>query len=133
MKVAVAEFAPVLIVFARVFIGASVLIPMALKRKTFFSALKNLKYVIPYAIGEMIGPWILITTAEKKISSGLAGLLVATVPIWATILASIYGDKSAWHRKRLFGLIIGFVGVVLVVGLETFSQRQSLTGISMII
>jgi drug/metabolite transporter (DMT)-like permease len=133
MKVAVAEFAPVVIVFSRVLIGSALLIPLAIRRKTLNSALANLKFVIPYAIGEMIGPWILITTAEKKISSGLAGLLVATVPIWATILAANHGDKSAWHHKRLLGLVVGFAGVVLVVGLETFSQKQSFLSIIMII
>jgi len=81
----------------------------------------------------MIGPWILITTAEQKLSSGLAGLLVATVPIWATLLASLHGDKTVWQSKRLFGIAIGFIGIVLVVGIESFSGKQSLLAIGMIL
>lgn len=133
MKVAVAEFSPFVIVFARVIIGAAILTPIALRRGVYKTALRNFKYVIPYAIGEMVGPWILITTAEKKLSSGLAGLLVATVPIWATILASIFGDRTVWHAKRLFGLVVGFIGVVLVVGIESFSGKQSFSSIAMIL
>lgn len=86
-----------------------------------------------YTVTELIGPWYLITTAEKNITSGLAGLLVATVPIWAAILASIYGDHTVWHKSRLFGLIIGFIGVVAVVGIESVSSGQDLISIAMVI
>ena len=133
MKVAVRDLSPVVIVFSRVLIGSLILIPMAIQRKSLRVGFANLRYVIPYALGEMIGPWILITTAEKKLSSGLAGLLVATVPIWSTLQASFHGDKSVWHKKRLFGLILGFIGVVLVVGIESFSGKQSPLAIAMII
>jgi drug/metabolite transporter (DMT)-like permease len=133
IRVAVEHLPASIIVFSRVLIGALILIPIALRRGTLSGALKNLKYVIPYAIAEMVGPWILITTAEKKLTSGLAGLLVATVPIWSTIISSINGDRTVWHRKRLFGLVVGFAGVVLVVGLETFSRKQSLLSIGMIL
>ena len=81
----------------------------------------------------MIGPWYLITHAEQKISSGLAGLLVATVPIWAAIFASLNGDHTVWHKSRVFGLAIGFIGVVAVVGIESISGRQDLKSIGMVI
>jgi drug/metabolite transporter (DMT)-like permease len=106
---------------------------MAIKRGSLLPALKAWKYVIPYAIGEMIGPWFLITAAEQNMTSGLAGLLVATVPIWTTIIASLHGDKTVWHHKRLLGILIGFIGIVLVVGIESFSGRQSIVAIAMII
>ncbi|CAB4535345.1 unannotated protein [freshwater metagenome] len=125
MKVAVEDLSPVVIVFGRVLIGSLILIPLAMRKKTLRSGFKNWKYVLPYAIAEMIIPWILITSAEKHITSGLAGLLIATVPIWSTIQASYHGDKSVWHRKRLFGLTLGFIGIVFVVGIESISGKQN--------
>lgn len=133
IKVAVDELSPSVIVFSRVAIGSAILIPMAMKRGSLMPAIKAWKYVIPYAIGEMVGPWFLITAAEEKMTSGLAGLLVATVPIWATLIASFHGDKSVWQSKRLIGILIGFVGIVLVVGIESFSGRQSIVAIFMIL
>ena len=133
IKVAVEELSPPVIVFSRVIIGAAILIPIAMKRGSLLPAIKAWRYVIPYAIGEMIGPWFLITAAEQKMTSGLAGLLVATVPIWTTILASIHGDKTVWHHKRLLGILIGFIGIVLVVGIESFSGRHSIVAIAMIL
>jgi drug/metabolite transporter (DMT)-like permease len=133
IKVAVEDLSPPVIVFARVAIGAAILIPIAVKHGSLMPAIKAWKYVIPYAIGEMIGPWFLITAAEQKMTSGLTGLLVATVPIWTTILASLHGDKTVWHHKRLLGILVGFVGIILVVGIESFSGRQSIVAIAMVL
>ena len=94
-------FTPAIVVCLRTAIGAAILIPIAIKQKQLMPALRGIKYVAPYALLEMIGPWILIGTAEQKISSGLAGLLIASVPIWATNFASMQGDKTVWHRTRL--------------------------------
>ena len=134
MKNAVHEVSPYIIVFSRTIIGSAILIPIALRRGTLGQAFgKNFKFVILYAIGEMVFPWIFITSAEKKITSGLAGLLVATVPIWSSILASLRGDKSVWHAKRLAGMLLGFVGVGLVVGIESFRGHQDSLSIAIVI
>ena len=78
-------------------------------------------------------PWILITNAEKKISSGLAGLLIATVPIWSTIFASMNGDKTVWHSKRLVGIAVGFVGLVGLVGYESIFGNSDPLSIAMML
>jgi len=133
LKVAVEEMSPSSIVFLRVLIGAIVLLPIALKRKTFYIARQYWPLLILYTVTELIGPWYLITNAEQKITSGLAGLLIATVPIWSAILASIFGDHTVWHKSRLFGLIIGFIGVIAVVGIESLSGRQDMISIGMVL
>lgn len=133
IRVAVRDLSPAMVVFSRVLIGALILVPLAIHQKSFRAAVRNFKYIFLYAAVEIMGPWFLITKAEMKISSGLAGLLVATVPIWATIYASITGDKTVWHRRRLMGLVIGFVGLVAVVGIESLSGKNSLWAISSIL
>jgi len=114
-------FSPALVVFGRVFIGALILIPISIYDKSFFTAIKGWKYIAVYALFEMVGPWILIGTAEQKISSGLAGLLVSAVPIFSTLIASWHGDKTVWQPRRLIGIVIGFLGVFLLVGIESFT------------
>jgi hypothetical protein len=133
MKVAVADIPPPLIVAGRTFIGALILVPIAIKKNTFKDAIKGIRYVIPYAILEMVGPWILITNAEKEISSGLAGLLIATVPIFSTIFSSLRGDHSVWQPKRIFGLVVGFIGIVALVGIESITGSSNPTAIAMVI
>jgi drug/metabolite transporter (DMT)-like permease len=126
-------FSPAIVVCLRTAIGAAILLPWAIRQKTLGDAVRGIRYVAPYAVLEMIGPWILIGTAEQKISSGLAGLLVASVPIWATIFASLKGDKTVWQRKRLFGIAIGFVGLVLVVGIESIKGGSDPLSILMVL
>lgn len=129
IRIAVREYSPACVVFSRVAIGALILIPIAMRQGTLRRALGGYKYVALYAITEIIGPWFLITRAELNISSGLAGLLVATVPIWSTLFASLAGDKTVWHHKRLIGILVGFVGVIALVGIESFTGHSSIWAI----
>lgn len=133
MKVAVEDFPPAAVVAGRTLIGAAILIPIAIYRKTFKDAVLGLKFVAFYAVLEMIGPWILITTAEQHISTGLTGLLVSTVPIFATVITSLRGDHSVWEFKRIFGIVIGFIGLIAVVGIESLSGKSDPLAIGMVV
>lgn len=133
MKIAVADIPPPLIVCGRTLIGAAILIPIAIHKKSFIDAVRGIKYVLPYAFLEMVGPWILITSAEEEISSGLAGLLVATVPIFATIFSSMRGDHSVWQPKRIVGLVVGFIGIIALVGIESITGSSNPKAIGMVI
>ena len=133
IRVAVEEVDATVVVFVRVLIGAAIFIPITWRSGALREARKYWKWILFYAVGEMIGPFWLITTAEKHVTSGLAGLLIATTPIWSAIQASFQGDKSVWHHRRLLGMIIGFFGIFLVVGIESLQGKQSVLAIGMLI
>ena len=124
IRIAAAEFSAPMIIFARTLVGAAVLIPLAIKRGVLKETLKAWPYVLAFAVLEMVGPWWLLTTAEggnpSHINSGLAGLLIATVPFFGVFISYFYiGDKSVIHPKTLFGLAVGFIGLVLLVGIDS--------------
>jgi drug/metabolite transporter (DMT)-like permease len=121
IAVAVKDFSTYSIVLIRVLVGALVLIPLALKTGALKLALKHWRWVLLFAFLEMVGPWWLITEAGRHISSGLTGLLIATVPFFAVVIASFLGDKSVWHPKTILGLVLGFSGVVALVGIDSFA------------
>lgn len=121
IKIAVQDFSTFSIVLIRVLIGAAVLVPLALRQGALLLAIKHWRWVLAFAFLEMVGPWWLITEAERYISSGLTGLLIATVPFFAVIIASFLGDKSVWHPKTITGLLLGFAGVVALVGIDSVS------------
>jgi drug/metabolite transporter (DMT)-like permease len=134
IRIAVEDFSTWTIVFSRVVIGAAVLIPIAMNLKVLLPALKAWKYVLAYAVIEMIVPWFLITEAERVINSGLAGLLVATVPFFGLLIGIFYQkDKSLKHPKTLAGLAIGFAGILLLVGIDAFNGHVSLPHVCMMI
>ena len=58
-------FTPAIVVCLRTAIGAAILIPLAIKQGQLGAAVRGAKYVFFYALLEMIGPWILIGTAEQ--------------------------------------------------------------------
>jgi len=75
-----------------------------------------------FAITEMVIPWWLITEAGKHIPSGLSGLFVATVPFFVVaILAIFLKDRKALQPRPLLGMLIGFLGVAALVGVDSFT------------
>ena len=56
----------------------------------------------------------LVSIAEKRIASGVAAVVVATVPIWAAILGAVWGHERI-SRKQAVGLALGFGGVAALV------------------
>jgi drug/metabolite transporter (DMT)-like permease len=134
IRVAVEQFDVATIVFARVVIGAAFLIPFAIHRKAIMPALKHWPWVLAFALIEMAGPWFLITNAEKTVSSGLTGLLIAIVPFWAVFIAYWFlGDKSVKHPKTILGLVIGFIGVFLLVGIDAFTANLDILGVGAVV
>ncbi len=121
IAIALESFSTPTIVFARTFIGALVLVPYAIMTGAAKKVFKAWPYVLLFAALEMVGPWYLITEAEKYISSGLAGLLISTVPFFAVaILALVFKDRTALRPIPLTGMVIGFLGVIALVGIDSF-------------
>ena len=126
-------FQPGFLVFARVTLGALLLIPVAIHQGVLREAIKYFKWILLYSLIELVGPWYFLSSGERHITSGLAGLLIATVPFWSTIVASLIGDRTVWQFKRIVGMVVGFVGVILVVGLESFRGHNSSVAIALIL
>ena len=133
IALALEHFETVSIVFLRVFLGTLVLLPIAWKKGMLRRTLEAWPWVLAFALLEMVGPWWLITEAERSISSSLAGLLITTVPFIAAFFVGLLGDKSAWHPVTVLGLVIGFSGVLSLVGLDVFSGLVGLTPVLMVL
>lgn len=56
-----------------------------------------------------------VVFAERFIPSGLAALLVATEPFWIVLLSWLWLGRGRPNLRVVFGLMIGFVGVVLLI------------------
>lgn len=115
IKEAVDSFSPAAIVAGRTLLGALVLLPLALHRKALRPALKAWPWVLAFGVIEMAGPFLLLGHAEMTLPSGLTGLLVATVPLFAAIIGFIAGDKAVLKPLRVVGLLVGFAGVAVIV------------------
>ncbi len=118
IKIAVGELTPATLVFLRSLIGASILLPIALARKDLAPLRPYWKWIVAYTFVEVAAPWFLLSDAERRISSSLTGLLIAAVPSIGAVLAVVTGGHDRLDSRRIVGLILGFVGVAALVGLD---------------
>src|SRR5207249_2226433 len=118
IKIAVTELSPASLVLFRTAIGTVLLLPLAAARKDLAPVLKQWKWILVYTAAEVAAPWLLLSDAEQRISSSLAGLLLAATPSFGAILAWATGGHDRLDRRRVIGLAIGFVGVGALVGLD---------------
>lgn len=118
IKVAVGTFTPAALVFVRTGIGALALLPLAALRGQLRPLLPRWKPLVAYTVAELAVPWLLLSSAEQRISSSLAGLLIAAVPLVGALLARIAGGHEPLGVRRLTGLLVGFAGVAALVGTD---------------
>ncbi len=118
IRIAVHELTPATLVFLRTAIAAIVLLPIAIRRGGFRNLFDKWRPLAMFALIEIGVPWLSISTAEKQISSSLAGLLISAVPLVGVLIAPLFGNRERIGSVNLAGLFLGLVGVAAIVGLD---------------
>ena len=118
IRVAVREIEPGTLVFMRTAIGGLILLPIAIRQGGFKPVLARWFPLLAFAVIEMAIPWLLLSDAERKVSSSLSGLLIAAVPLIGVLAARLTGAEERASRLQLGGLFVGLVGVSMLVGLD---------------
>jgi drug/metabolite transporter (DMT)-like permease len=121
IKIAVGELSPVAVAGSRTLLAALVLIPLAARAGALRPAARAWRWVATFGLLEMAGPWVLLGHAETRVSSGFAGLMIATVPIIGVLVARLRGDRTAFARVRLLGVSTGILGVACLVGVDSLA------------
>ncbi|OGO52298.1 MAG: hypothetical protein A2V84_14285 [Chloroflexi bacterium RBG_16_70_13] len=116
IRVAVAEIAPSVLVLGRTAIAAAILLPLALVRVDLRPILARWRWVVAFTVVEIAVPWVMLGAAEQHISSSLAALLIAGVPLVGATLALVSGGADRFGRSGAAGLLVGFLGVAAIVG-----------------
>ena len=111
------ELPPLTLVLGRVTLGALIMhlflrirgesLPREPKAWLAFLVMGALNNVIPFS---------LIFWGETQISSSLASILNATTPLWGAVVAHFLTHDERLTSNRLFGVLIGLVGVVVMIG-----------------
>ena len=117
IRVSMREVSPVFLVFVRTAGGALLLAPFVVRRGALGPLLSRWKAVCAYTVVEIVVPWVVLSNAEKTVTSSLSGLLVAAVPIAGAVIARLTGTDRI-DRRRATGLILGLAGVAALVGFD---------------
>lgn len=75
-------------------------------------------------------PFAFLFFGEKYIAPALASIINSTVSIWALVLGTIiFRDLSQWTPIKVSGIVLGFVGIVLIFSPFLHGSENSLIGI----
>ena len=129
IKVAVeAGVPPAFVAWSRVALGAAVLLPLAWRRGALRGLAGRWPAVVAYTACEVAVPFLLIAAGEQHIASSLAAILIASMPLMVALLSVRLSPDDRPTGLRLVGLVIGFGGVVALLGIDLAGRPGELLG-----
>lgn len=118
IKIAVGELTPATLVFLRTALGAALLLPVVIRHGNVRALLARWRPIALFTVVELAVPWLLLSHAEQRVTSSLAGLFMASVPLVGAVLARVTGRHERLGARRVAGLAVGLAGVVALLGLD---------------
>lgn len=116
MRIAAPELGPVWLIFFRVLIAGTVLLPLLFQRGLLGQLRVHLRPLAVVGLLNSALPFVLLAFASLSLPAGMTAILNSTAPFFGLLVA--YG----WLREpltlsRIVGLLLGFAGVVALVGI----------------
>jgi drug/metabolite transporter (DMT)-like permease len=116
IRIAVAEVSPAYLVLMRCAVATLILLPVALARVDLRPILARWPWLVAFAAIEIAIPWVALGSAEQHVSSSLAALVLAGVPIVGTVIGLVIGSADRMGPANLAGRALGVLGVTAIVG-----------------
>lgn len=122
VKVAVAEIPPVTLIALRVS-GAALFLSVVLlvRGGRMPREARTWARLGVQAVFNSIGAWTVLAWGQQFVGAGLAGVLNSTSPIFVFLFTAAISRHEALGGRRLAGALLGFAGVVLIVGADAIS------------
>ncbi len=124
---------PIFLAWSRLALAAAVVGAMAWRAGALPSLRGRRRWVLAYGLVEFAVPFPLIAAGERHVASSLAAIIVAAVPLIIAVLALRFDPSERVDRRRLVGLLIGFAGVVALVGIDVAGSGAELLGAAAIL
>jgi drug/metabolite transporter (DMT)-like permease len=128
IKLAVDELSPAFVAWSRVVLAVAVVLPLAWRLGALHGLRSHGAPLAAFATVEVAAPFFLISLGERHIASSFTGILIAVVPLTVALLAVRFAPSERPDRMRLIGLVAGFGGVLLLLGLDVAGNTLELFG-----
>ncbi|MBP2325745.1 drug/metabolite transporter (DMT)-like permease [Kibdelosporangium banguiense] len=115
IKLALAALSPAQLTFARCVLGALTLTAFCFGTRQRLPGGRRIwghLFVAAFFCNAL--PFSLFSIGQQTVSSGVAGVLNATTPLWTLLVGVVLGTERAIRPTRLGGVLLGFGGVVLI-------------------
>jgi drug/metabolite transporter (DMT)-like permease len=119
---------PLALAWTRVTMAAVVLLGLAWRAGTLSTLRGRGRWLLAYAVAEISLPFPLIAAGEVHVASSLAAIIIAAVPLVGALLAIRFDAAELPTPIRALGLVVGFGGVVLLVGVDVAGNARELLG-----
>jgi drug/metabolite transporter (DMT)-like permease len=119
---------PLVLAWGRVGLGAVILLGLAARAGALATLRGRWPAVVALALAEITLPFSLIAVGEQHVSSSLAAIEIATVPLLVAVLALRFDPAERPTPSRAAGLAIGFAGVIALVGIDVAGRGSELAG-----
>lgn len=129
IKIAVQEIGPITLVAYRVLFGLLFgLVVVFIQRPQWPRTFKEWFPILLLGIVNVAIPFFLISWGEQAIDSAVAAILDSTVPLFTIVLAHflLHDDKMTF--SKVFGLLLGFAGVVILMSKDIGTSAGPLLG-----
>jgi drug/metabolite transporter (DMT)-like permease len=129
IKLAVDDFGTFTLVFLRLLVGAALLwVCVRIAKQTLPRERRIYGHLFVMAVINITIPFLLITWAEQSVDSSLAAILTSPVPLFTIVLSAVFLHDEPLRINGLVGLVVGFVGVVIVTSRGLSAEGSSLAG-----
>lgn len=129
IKIALQEMTPVALVAFRVLFGliysTAVIV---IKRVEIPWDVKTWRTLLLLGFTNIAAPFLLISWGQKYISSSEAAILDSTVPLFTIFLAHYFLKDDKMTPQKLFGLLIGFGGVIVLLSKDIDGSGSTILG-----
>jgi len=119
---------PAFLAWGRVTLAAVVLMALAWRAGTLSSLRGQWRVLLVYAVVEICIPFPMIAAGETRVSSSLAAILISSVPLILALLALRFDRSERPTPVRALGLLLGFGGVIVLMGIDVAGQGGELLG-----
>ena len=122
IKLGVETLGTFTLIAGRLGIGLALLATVVvLAREPLPRSARTYGHLVVMAVINIVLPFTLITTAERSVDSNLAAILNGTVPLFAIVFAALFLHDEPMTVNRLGGLIVGYLGVIVLVSKSLLS------------
>jgi drug/metabolite transporter (DMT)-like permease len=134
IKVAVdGGMSPAFVAWVRVVLASVILLALAGRAGVLPTVRGHWRWLAIYGLIEIAIPFPLIAAGEQHVSSSLAAILIAAVPLFVALLAIRFDHAERATGSRLAGLLIGLTGVVVLMGIDVAGKRDEMLGAAAIL